>query len=245
MKLFKGAYALLLMMFSLKFFKAEKEFEDKRIAIVGAADSTFNERNGSYIDSFDIVIRVNKAPYSLDEDKIPFLGSKTNYLFHSFYENNFSGGGPIDWELYNRLGIEKVINPNMTLKGVVTHLNFYKRHLQNKVTYMISRKNYKVITNGLEGYIPTIGFSALMLLLNSDCKELYITGFTFFRTPYAEGYRDELLNMKANIDHISKQGIHNPQLEFKLFKKALYNPKPKKVIFDTELNKIIDSSSTL
>ncbi|WP_231367586.1 glycosyltransferase family 29 protein [Gillisia sp. JM1] len=230
---------------SLKIFKANESFKNKRIAIVGAADSTFNERNGTYIDSFDIVIRVNKAPYSLDEGKIPFLGSKINYLFHSFHENNFSGGGPIDWELYNRLGIEKLINPNRSFKGLVTHLNFYKRHLQNKTTYIIARKNYKLITNGLEGYIPTIGFSALMLLLNSDCKELYITGFTFFRTPYAVGYRDELLNMKTNKDHISKQGIHNPELEFKLFKKALYTSKPKKVIFDTELNKIIGISSTL
>jgi len=230
---------------SLKIFKVDETFKNKRIAIIGAADSAFKERNGDYIDSFDIVIRVNKAPYNLDKEKIPFVGSKTNYLFHSFYENNFSGGGSIDWELYNRLDIEKLINPNRSFKGLVTHLNFYKRHLQNKVTYIISRKNYKVITNGLEDYIPTIGFSALMLLLNSDCKELYITGFTFFRTPYAEGYRDELSNMKANKDHINKQGIHNPKLEFKLFQKALYNSNAKNIIFDAELNKIISSSSNL
>ncbi len=245
MKLIRTLKGLYFMIHSLKIFKVNESFKNKRIAIVGAADSAFKERNGGYIDSFDIVIRVNKAPYNLDEEKIPFLGSKTNYLFHSFYENNFSGGGTIDWELFNRLGIEKLINPNRSFKGLVTHLNFYKRHLQNKVTYIISRKNYKVITNGLEGYIPTIGFSALMLLLNSDCKELYITGFTFFRTPYAEGYRDELSNMKANKDHINKQGIHNPKLEFILFKNALYNPKPKNIIFDAELNKIIGSSSNL
>ncbi|WP_157480527.1 hypothetical protein [Gillisia sp. CAL575] len=230
---------------SLKIFKVNDSFKNKRIAIVGAADSSFVERNGNYIDSFDIVVRVNKAPYSLTEKSFPFLGSKTNYLFHSFYENNFSGGGPIEWELYKRLGIEKVINPNMNLKGLVTHLNFYKRHLENRVTYNISRKNYKVITNGLGAYIPTIGFSALMLILNSDYKELYITGFTFFQTPYAKGYRDELINTKANEEHISKQGIHNPSLELKLFKKAIENSKPKKVTFDAELSKIIGSRSTL
>tara|TARA_R100000935_G_scaffold57733_1_gene92378 strand:+ start:454 stop:1191 length:738 start_codon:yes stop_codon:yes gene_type:complete len=245
MKLINTLQGLLFMIRSLKIIEVKDSFRNKRIAIVGAADSAFIDRNGNYIDSFDIVIRVNKAPYSLNEDNISFLGSKTNYLFHSFYENNFSGGGIIDWEFYDKLGIEKVINPNLNLKGLLSHLNFYKRHLQNKVTYIISRKNYKVITNELDGYIPTIGFSALMLAIDSDFKELYVTGFTFFKTPYAPGYRDTLINMEINENHIRKQGLHNPALEFKLFKKAIERSQAKKIIFDTELNKILSISSPL
>jgi len=238
----KGIYY---MISSLKIFKAEETFKNKRVAIIGAANSAFAEKNGSYIDNFDIVIRLNKAPYNLGSENIPFIGSKTTLLFHSFYENNYSGGGPIDWSLYNSLDIKKVINPNMNIKGLLTHLNFYKRHNENKKTYIISRRNYKTIVKGLEGNTPTVGFSSLMLLLNSECKEVYITGFTFFSTPYFEGYRDELLDLKTNNEHLTKQGIHNPRLELELFKNALPNSKSKKIIFDAELEKIISSRFTL
>lgn len=37
----------------------------------------------------------------------------------------------------------------------------------------------------------------------------------FFRTPYAQDYRDHLIDMKANQKHIYKQGLHDPELELK------------------------------
>lgn len=245
MSILKTLKGICYMIGSLKLFKVDAAFRHKRVAVVGAANSAFAERNGDFIDDFDIVIRLNKAPYNLGTENIPYIGSKTTFLFHSFYENNFSGGGAIDWSLYNSLGIKKVINPNMNAKGLLTHLNFYKRHKENIKTYIISRKKYKTIVKGLEGNTPTVGFSSLMLLLNSECKELYITGFTFFSTPYFKGYRDELLDLNTNKKHLIKQGIHNPRLELKLFKNALHNSKPKKIIFDLELEKIISSSFNL
>lgn len=245
MSILKTLAGIYYMMSSLKIFKAEETFKNKRIAVIGAASSAFSEKNGSYIDDFDIVVRVNKAPHNLNAENIPFLGSKTTILFHSFYENEYSGGGLIDWKLYKKLGIEKVVNPNMTSKGLLTHLNFYKRHREKRKTYIISKKDYKTIITGLAGNIPTVGFSSLLLLLNSECEELYITGFTFFSSPYYKGYRDELRDVDINQHHINKQGIHNPQLELALFKKALHHSKPKKIIFDAELNNIIRSSYTL
>ena len=239
MKLIKDMYAGALMLSSLKTFHPEKEFRNKRVAIVGAADSAFEEKNGKFIDEHDVVVRINKAPYSWTLEKAEYIGAKFTHLYHSFYENKYSGGGPIEWEYYDRLGIEKVINPICTRKGLQAHLNYYKRHHSSRATYLLSHKNYQNLSGKLENYVPTVGFSALMSVLQADCKEIYITGFTFFRTPYAKGYRDHFLEKEVNQEHIKKQGLHNPDLEFEIFKHSFKRNSFKSITFDRPLQKLV------
>lgn len=240
MNFLKNFPAAFLMLSSLRSFDPKEEFKGKRVAIIGAADSAFKEKKGDFIDGFDIVIRVNKAPHAWDREKAEYIGSKFTHLYHSFFENNFSGGGPIDWEYFHRLGIEKVINPNNTSRGLKAHFNYYKRHLSGEKTYMLNRSRSKYYHHLLNGFIPTVGFSALMSVLNSDCKEIYITGFTFFQTPYAKGYRKKLEDMNANRKHIERQGLHDPDLELQEFIKGFKQRKKKtEVLMDAVLSEIV------
>ena len=73
MSILKTLAGIYYMMSSLKIFKAEETFKNKRIAVIGAANSAFSEKNGSYIDDFDIVVRVNKAPHNLNAENIPTI----------------------------------------------------------------------------------------------------------------------------------------------------------------------------
>ena len=91
------------------------------------------------------------------------------------------------------------------------------------------------------GLRPTMGYSAIANVLSAPCKEIYITGFTFFKTPYAAGYRDDLVDMDANKKHIAAQGIHSPEIEFAEFLKMLELNKGKKILFDNALQSIVDS----
>lgn len=209
------------MLFSTRIFRPEDVFKGKRVAVIGAADSAFEKENGEYIDSFDIIVRLNKAPHSWSAEKAKYIGSRTDILFHSFYENTESGGGPIDFQLYEQQGIRFIVNPNHNIKGLRTHLNYFKRNLNNKTTYFLPRRFYEKMTVDFGKIIPTVGYSALYAVLNSKFKEVFITGFTFFKTPYANDYRDHLKDMEANENHLRKQGIHDPDLEFELFKNEL------------------------
>ena len=231
------------MIFSLKIFNAKNEFKNKRVAIIGAADSAFADANGSFIDGFDIVIRINKAPHSWNKEQAKYIGSKFTYLFHSFYENEISGGELIDWEYFDKLGIEKVINPNHTKKGFQAHLNYYKRHFLSRKTYMLSQKNYRVLSNNLNGFVPTVGFSALAAVMLSNCREIFITGFTFFKTPYAKGYRPHLEDPLANRKHLKDQGLHNPNLEFEAFKTFLKRSPCENISLDKALIKLLKTES--
>ncbi len=243
MKLLNSINGLWLMLFSTKVFNPKDVFKGKRVAVIGAADSAFENKDGDYINTFDYIVRINKAPHSLTKEKMEFIGNRTDVLFHSFYENEISGGGPIDLKLYNKQGIKYIVNPNNNLMGLKVHLNYFKRNLNDHMTYLLPKNFYKHMIRNFGTWIPTAGYSGLYSVMQSGCSEIYITGFTFFKTPYADDYRVHLQDLNSNNDHIKKQGLHNPDLEFEEFLRQLDEVKAKDthIILDPMLMKIIEN----
>lgn len=229
---------------SIKTFDPEKEFVGKKIAVVGPADSAFEVENGKKIDSFDYVVRINKAPGTWNPENEKFLGSKTDLWFHSFFENKVSGGGPLSQEIFDARRIPKVINPRTTFDAYRRTFNFFRKYGKPKNTeiYHLPNHFYQRMDERFPDHLkPTVGFTALVSALESACEELFITGFTFFKTPYAKGYRDHLIDLKENKKHFKKQGIHDADLEYNLFKYYLNNSKCKRVSFDNKLMQILDN----
>lgn len=243
MKLIRSIEAASLMISNIRTFYPSRLFEGKKVAIIGAADTAFEEKNGDFIESFDLIVRINKAIHTWDPEDEAYIGKRTDILFHSFFENEYSGGGPIDFDLFREFGVKYVVHPNRDLKGTLAHLNFYKRHLKPEETYLLDAQTYKRIKERIKPWTPTVGLSALASVLNSSCKELYITGFTFFKTPYAKGYRDQFLDTEANTMHIKNQGLHNPDQELRSFLEFYRNSKCLEVRCDQALDTIIKQFS--
>ncbi|MCB7480615.1 glycosyltransferase family 29 protein [Christiangramia sediminis] len=218
---------------------------NKRVAIIGGADSAFSEPNGDYINKFDIVIRINRAIHTWNIEKSKFIGSKTDILFHNFFENNDSGGGgPLDILLYNKMGVNYLINPRNDFDAYRRTFNFYKKYNKSYRTYHLSNKHCAQRDRSFGNVLkPTIGFSGLYSALNSECKELYITGFTFWKTPYAKGYRDHVIDLEENKKHFKKQGVHDADLEYQLFKNELKTSLCKSIVLDEKLTEIINSEN--
>ena len=82
-RIFTSIKAIRLFLSQVETFSPEDFFRDKRIAVIGAADTAFEAENGSFIDSFDIVVRVNKALHTWRPEQEKFIGKKTDVLFHS------------------------------------------------------------------------------------------------------------------------------------------------------------------
>jgi hypothetical protein len=214
----------------------------RRVAIVGAANSAYESELGSYIDKFDLVIRINKAPIVLQSNKWKdYIGTKSDILFHSFFENEQSGGGPLNLKLFDSLGIQYIINPIPTYEGFRVTFNFYKKYLAKRITYALPSKLYKQMAVNLEGFRPTIGFCALTAILAAEFSEVYITGFTFFKTAFAEGYRNDIKEAHQVQKFIKDAGLHNPDLEFRYFLRLLELHKNKKILVDKTLQAILNS----
>ncbi|MGJ3236240.1 glycosyltransferase family 29 protein [Marivirga sp.] len=242
MKFIKAFLGLLILPFNLRFFNPLSVFKNKRVAIIGAADSAFEKKNGKYINEFDIVIRINKAVVNWNEKNEEYLGTKTDVLFHNFYENEHSGGGKLDFSLFDSRGINYVVNPNSDFSGIRLNYNFYKKYLKWNRTFILQPSLYKKMIQPFGDLKPTMGYASLWCALNAPCKEVFITGFTFFKTPYSIGYRDHLVDMKANKKHLKDQGIHDPNLEYQEFLKLINSIPSSKIHFDKQLQMIVEGS---
>jgi len=215
-------------------------FDGKRVAVVGPASSAFNTGRGKFIDGFDVVVRMNKSPFVVDKGAFVIdIGARTDVLFHCFHENPVGGGGPIDFGLYDRAGIKYVVNPRNEFTGLRNTFNFYKKYLQPTTTYLLPRRIYDQISKSVEPYRPTTGYSALSAILLSSATELYVTGFTFFKTAYGEGYRDEMREAAQAQKFIEGVGLHNPDSELQGFKRILAHNNCGSVVLDAELSDIL------
>jgi hypothetical protein len=240
-KLIHACRGLLLAMTNIHTFPLDK-FKGKRIAVVGPATSAFNTGKGGYIDGFDLVVRVNKSALTIEAGKSSAdIGTRTDILFHCFLENMHSGGGPLDFAMYRRQGVQYVINPRNEWSGLRNTFNFYKKYLAAQPTYVLPRKLYNDINQSLPSHRPTTGYSALCTLLESDFSELYITGFTFFKTAYGDGYRDDMKQATQARDFMQGVGLHNPDMEYEAFKKRLARHAGKNVQMDATLRGILDT----
>lgn len=240
----KALIGFFLMLFRIRNFNSEKIFSGKRIAIVGPADSAYDEFNGEFIDQFDYVIRINKALITWKPENEKFIGTKTDILLHSFDETDFTGGGKLDFNLFRRYKVKYIINAKNTPKNYRHIFNVYKKYLTWNKMYMLSKRTFKNCQSFFvkHSFRPTNGFRAIHMVLASNCKEVYITGFTFYKTPYAAGYRDQLMDMDINLEHMKKKGVHNPDLEYSLFLDLVKNCEGK-VVLDSRLKSIVENNN--
>jgi hypothetical protein len=242
-KIYKAFLGLLIMPLRIRIFRPDQVFRGKRVAIVGPADSAYDQENGAFIDGFDFVIRLNKALVTWDKDNEKYLGKRTDILFHSFYENMDTGGaGPLDWKVFKNFGVHYLIQPRFDRDGWRLMFNYFKKYLDtHNIIYVFPYRYYQRIINLFDNYYPTRGFYALHSALTAPCAEVFITGFTFFKTPYAKGYRDNIQNVSASKEHILKQGLHNTDLEYNNFLKLLEQTTSANIIVDEKLYAILNA----
>jgi hypothetical protein len=244
-KIFKAFWGLLIMPFRVRIFRPDKVFYNKRVAIVGPADSAYEQENGRIIDSYDFIVRMNKALVTWNPINEKYLGTRTDVLFHNFHENvDSGGGGPIDWKLFRNFGVQFLIQPRFDKEGWRLMFNYFKKYLNtHDVIYVLPYGYYHKITKLFGDYHPTRGFYALNCAFTTQCAEVFITGFTFFKTPYAIGYRDNIRDINANKEHILRQGLHNIDLEYTNFLKLIKETRNTNIIVDEKLYAILNYDS--
>lgn len=197
-------------------------FKDKRVAIVGGADSVLKEKLGEYIDGFDIVVRINKG-VEIIESQYEYAGKKTDVLFHSFCEApSHLGGTPITPELWKVHNVKKILYARTYRLGrnncldFLTFLNNSKRKIKfSQLPDDLYLKNLAAVQpNGNEA---TVGFSAINTVISCQPKELYITGITFFKTPHNTAYRSISEEVMDNAMKVEKH--HDVDAEYQYVKK--------------------------
>lgn len=229
--------------FSLMLCRKWRWFDDgvyrgKRVIIVGPASSSLNYLPGSEVDKFDIIVRVNKSPQIISGNE-DYIGSRTDVLYHCCNEDPVTGGGRLDADLLTMQRTRSVV---YTYAERAVAYNFYKVLLSypDIVFVRTHAELYKSLKKKYRSRMPTTGLQALNHIMHCDFKELHITGFTFFKTSYADGYRDQYKTAEEAAGLASSRGNHDPDDELRLFKEV-YNSfrASKSVVLDSELIALI------
>jgi len=204
--------------------------KDKNVAIVGPSSFLENKKKGKLIDSYDIVIKINRFNELSADD----YGKKVDILFHNFYQN---------------LIPNNLINSYNTKLVVGAHS--FKHYPQNKKTFERSKKIY---SNILHEYYPekelnrdiknlinknkwkSSGFWIISLLFQKInlMKQLHIFGMDFCFNKYNKQYNPTLPIGRKTPGHDMKKELY---LFKKLFQNFIENKKI--VIEDKEFLKYL------
>ncbi len=221
-------------------------FEDKRVIIVGPAESSLTYMRGPEIDEFDIVVRINSSPIQLTRFS-ERIGGRTDVLFHSFFENGDRGTGRIELEHVLAQKTGYIVCPITDRKYYKFLLN-QRRQLKQRLTpvdgltiAITPLETYDELKRRLDGTVPTTGLLTIAFLLGCKIRELHITGFTFFAGKYVPGYRDTIQTL-SDIQNWIANSIHDPQKERLVFKQMYESAvdNKKRVVLDSVLMDIVD-----
>jgi hypothetical protein len=159
--------------------------EGKRVAIVGSGPGVLDNEPG-FVDGHDVVVRVNN--YKLSEP----TGFRTD-VFYSFFGASITKTA----EELKRDGVTlccaKCPNAHAIdsewhrAHGKMMGVDFrwiYQRRADWWFcdTFVPSTEEFLKVFDLLDRHVPTTGFAAILEVLSCEPREVYLTGFDFFRS---------------------------------------------------------------
>jgi len=183
----------------------EKIIYNKSIALVGPSGHLVNKGLGAYIDSFDIICRVNDVSIKNYEED---YGYKTDLIVYScptLGQDDF----------LNRLMMSS--NVSVNVKGLICpttkadHLyrdspeeNFKKINMFNIPFFYEGKENYNLLCKEV-GTELSMGIAAIITMLVYQPKLLFITGYSFYHN------FDNTKSLQEKYDSVYYPGCVMPQ----------------------------------
>ncbi len=229
----------------------ENLIPNKTTIIVGPSPHLKGKNMGNFIDSFDLVVRINEL--GIRKEYFTDYGSRTDVAFLSLTEESL--------RVYKKM-LEKV---NINDLKIVVHprdehnINPYNKEsfktrnteeIYNDIGisvdyFHISNPSFSERCN-LFGIYPTTGALAIQEILNYDFKSLYICGFSFYTTKnkWNEGKKEFMKVYSRNIvEHNIRKPGHDINNEVLSLKKIISKNIDKSISGDQLFKKIILSKS--
>jgi len=189
--------------------------KNKRVAIVGPSSNTDGTKQCKLIESYDIVVRLNKT-FNISLRKQVDIGKRTDILYNSMNTSDYPGENDFSNTLIRKLkdnNIKYIACPYPFIYPFDSDISKFISINNHKIPYHIMNLVlYKYLVNILQTR-PYTGTCAILDLLNYPIKELYITGIDCYLNSYYKEYRKisngQLSNLRNNDIH-----FNSPQLDF-------------------------------
>ena len=224
--------------------KYQNYLNGKKVALVGPAEYLTKLNTGKYIDSFDVVVRINRGTEVIDK-YFDSIGSRTDILYNCLIKSP-DNGGDIKVKEYKKNKIKwiattpspyvnKDSKPN-ELHKMVSWFTVFKLKW-NFNFHIMDQKKYSLINKKIESRANT-GFASIFDLLNHDVSKLYITGFSFYLDNFMSGYKS---GCERDEEEFAKQWFvskrHKQEPQWRYLKEIFQ--KDKRIEVDKILKKIL------
>lgn len=184
-----------------------KLIEGKRIAYVCPSPHLVGKKMGKYIDSYDLVVRVNQA-YHMPKELWEDYGSRTDILMSCLNINKINA-------------LKEGMDFARSLKFIVCPMvSMWDLHRVNGFLDEIGTPWHNVC----DGYLFKIfkevgttcntGLTGLITMLNYDIKELFVTGMTFFNmNTFGKVYYDKYHDEAAKNNNFRQTAEKTPSIK--------------------------------
>lgn len=154
----------------------------KNVVLVGPASTLRGQGLGEFIDSHDVVVRLNHA-WPLPEELKPDIGSRIDVIYHNL--------NPLNQRIRRRHVLR------MRQDGTRWMIS---SHPANRIRYRRRQRRFRLVNKGLLRFravpgslirrlrrrvgFPNSGMVAIVDLLRFPIQSLHVTGFSFYTTGY-------------------------------------------------------------
>ncbi len=207
------------------------ELATKKAIIVGPAGYLVGQGLGEYIDSFDVIVRVNHAlPIEYPED----YGSRTTVLYHILSRRNHESTGKltVSKEEVDSWDCEWVVSRHALRSGRINRVGPY---LQGRKWTAMDHEFFFKVRKEVGRLSPNTGVSAIAHLLQSDLKSLHVIGFDFYQSGVYKGYGDVGENERA--DKVNERW-HDVDAQLHFLK--VLKRRDNRLVYDSVLEGLID-----
>ena len=207
--------------------------QNKRVIIVGPSVTIQDCHLGKFIDSFDVVIRLNKSlpvPPHMHEH----IGSRTDILYNSLNTTDYPGENNINPIFLKHQKIRYLRSPYPPITPFKYDIRSFQRKNRNIVPFgHIDQDYYKKLRYSLQTR-PYTGTCAVADILHCNAKELYVMGIDFYTYGYAKYYRKV---SSKKLDRLRNNNIHKRTPQIDLMRR--FYLLDKRLIVDNILDKIL------
>ena len=205
------------------------ELATKKAIIVGPAGYLVGQGLGEYIDSFDVIVRVNHAlPIELPED----YGERTTVLYHILSHRGQGGKDMVTQEEVDSWDTEWIVSRHALRSGRINRVGPY---LQGRKWTAMDHEFFFKVRKEVGRLSPNTGVSAIAHLLQSDLKSLHVVGFDFYASGVYKGYGDVGENERA--DKVNERW-HDVDAQLHFLK--VLKRRDNRLVYDSVLEGLID-----
>lgn len=214
----------------------EQFIKNKRIIIVGPSISTQRCNLGKFIDSFDIIVRINKS-LPVPKNMYKHIGSRTDILYNSLNRTDHPNENNIHPNFLKRQKIKYLRCSYPPIYPFLADIKSFYRKNKNMIKFShIDTDYYSKLNNSLKTR-PYSGTCAIADLLKYNIKELFVMGIDFYTYSYTQFYRKI---SKSKLQKLRNNRIHEREPQINLLKR--FYLLDKRLVVDNILNNILVSN---